>query len=83
MQQELAPGATGQIRKLMEGKQVRCLTLIRVPDELQGYAYQNVELTIDGDRVVYRRFVADTQYTVDQAINRATEWIDENYYGMD
>ncbi len=77
--QELAPGATQQIEKMLQGQTVEAITVIKVPTE-DSYAYQNIRITVKDGKVLYFSFVEEPVMTIETAINQATDQLDRYYY---
>lgn len=82
---ELAPGATTEVMKLLEGKTVEFVSVVKVRDSYADgfYAYQPLALTVKDGKVIYAAYVGDQVPTIEDAINEATSWVDTYFYGID
>ena len=75
----------GSVLKLLGGKTIEFISVVKVPDAYAGdfFEYQPISITVKDGEVIYAAYVAQQSPSIDQAINDATAWVDRYFYGMD
>ena len=75
----------GSVLKLLGGKTIEFISVVKVPDSYSGdfFEYQPISITVKDGEVIYAAYLGQQSPSIDQAINDATAWVDRYFYGMD